>query len=39
MIGTGVDAVMESSEEQDIDNNYKITTSNTLINPTGNNHR
>ena len=34
--GIVVDAVVESSEDQDIDNNSKITTTNTLINPTGN---
>ena len=36
--GIVVDAVVESSEDQDIDSNSKITTTNTLINPTGNYH-
>ena len=34
--GIVVDAVEESIEDQVIDNNSKITTTNTLINPTGN---
>ena len=34
--GIVVDVVDESSEDQDIDDNSKITTTNTLINPTGN---
>ena len=38
MIGGAVDAFIESSEDQDIDNNSQITTTNTLINPTGNYH-
>ena len=36
--GIVVDAVEESIEDQVIDNNSKITTTNTLINPTGNYH-
>ena len=37
--GIAVDAVDDSSEDQDIDNNSKITTTNTLINPTGIYHK
>ena len=37
--GIAVDVVDDSSEDQDIDNNSKITTTNTLINPTGNYNR